>query len=129
MTGSPSMGGMLTRRAAAVIGARAEPGRPPPGGGRLHPRADDTPHSRTYAWPVRLPAWLTRDSHDPCEPAPPEVPWLRGMGVAVLIAFVVVSCVTEPRPALHGQGLLVALGLVIYAVAVGRGLPVHEVPT
>src|SRR5690349_21565778 len=114
MTGSSSMTGMLAHDRSRVIGVRVEPVPPPPGGEALHPGADDAGRGRTYACRMRVPDWLTRSSADPCRPAPPEVPWLRGMGVAVLTAFVVVSCVTDPRPALHGQGLLVLLGLVIY---------------
>src|SRR3954453_5938524 len=77
---------------------------------------------------ARVPAFLTRNAFDPDCPAPPEVPWLRAMGVAVLIAFIVVGCVTDPQPGLDARGLSIAGLMVVFALGWITSAPMHQVP-
>jgi signal transduction histidine kinase len=69
---------------------------------------------------------LTRSIHDPGESAPPEVPWLRGMAVAVLVAFVVTGLVTEPRPGFGSlRSIAILIGIVAFAWCVGSAMPMR----
>src|SRR4051812_28353994 len=77
---------------------------------------------------ARLPAFLTRNTFDPDCPAPPEVPWLRAMGIVVLIAFIVVGCVTEPQPGLDARGLAIAGLMIVFALGWITSAPMHQVP-
>src|SRR4051794_15151760 len=85
--------------------------------------------ARTLRLIVRLlPSWLTTNVRDPDCPPPPEVPWLRAMGVAVLVAFLVVGCVTDPQPGLDARGLAIAALMVVFAVGWFTSAPMHQVP-
>jgi len=76
---------------------------------------------------LRPPRWLTRDIQDPGESAPPEVPWLRGIGLLTLSAFIVVGFVVEPRPGFEGEGLPILLLIATFAVVAFSALPLRSI--
>src|SRR4051794_23821044 len=73
-----------------------------------------------------MPRWLTRSSVHPSGCAPPEVPWLRLVGFATLVAFVVAAFTTTPRAGFQGRGLLVLAGTAVFAVAMATSVPMHQ---
>jgi signal transduction histidine kinase len=57
--------------------------------------------------------WSTPD-----EPAPPEVIFLRALGIGYLILTVVGTGTTRPRPSLSGDGLLVFVAVVVLSLCI-----------
>src|SRR3954447_21134501 len=79
---------------ASVIGAGAEPARPPPGGDGSTPAAMTASATRRTVSCVGIPYAL------------------RTIGLVALATIVASIFATEPRPALSGDGLWVTLSLV-----------------
>ncbi len=64
--------------------------------------------------PVRsIRAWMTRGECEKPHSAPVEAVVLRSIGTAWLVAVVVVTFATEPRPGFRGEGLIVLLGFLL----------------
>jgi signal transduction histidine kinase len=66
---------------------------------------------------------LLRDLASGERALPPEVIPLRAIGIAFLIAFAVTSWEVNPRPALHGRGLLVLVGFVMLSASLSITRP------
>jgi signal transduction histidine kinase len=72
---------------------------------------------------------LTMSADKPGECAPPEVPWLRGIGFTMLTAFVVVAFLADPRPGLDSaRGLGILAGTIVFAVLIVTALPMTHLP-
>jgi signal transduction histidine kinase len=65
-------------------------------------------------------SWLTRSAFTTGERAPAEAIFLRCLGLAYLVLFVVATATTRPRPGFEGRGLAVlAAGVVFVAGVIG----------
>jgi signal transduction histidine kinase len=53
---------------------------------------------------------------------------LRVFGLTAMTVLLIVSVTTEPEPGLHGDGPLVALGLVLYLLGIWMSVPARELP-
>jgi signal transduction histidine kinase len=53
---------------------------------------------------------------------------LRIFGFFALAVILVSTVTTEPKPALHGDGLLVVLGIVLFVAGLALSLPLNELP-
>ena len=91
---------------------------------RLHPGVETgstrAPMTTREARPIVIPVKLGHGffySGDG-ERKPPEVWLLRTIGLGFVVLFVVKTLTTEPKPALHGDGLGVLLGLIGFTVGV-----------
>jgi signal transduction histidine kinase len=91
---------------------------------RFHPRVEigstrapmTTRDARPIVCRVRLGRGFFYSGND--ERTPPEVWILRTIGGAFVVLFVVKTLTTDPKPALHGDGLGVLLGLIGFTVGV-----------
>src|SRR4051794_11638077 len=72
---------------------------------------------------------FTRSSADPGQKAPPEVPWLRGIGIVTLIAFVATAFATHPHPGLgSARAAAILAGTLAFAVVTVSAVPMRAVP-
>ncbi|MGI8802282.1 MAG: sensor histidine kinase [Solirubrobacteraceae bacterium] len=69
--------------------------------------------SLTPRWFASRSLWAVSD-----EPVPREVIFMRTLGLGYMVLFPIVTATTEPRPALHGRGLAVAVAMVVLVTAV-----------
>src|SRR4051812_11750870 len=61
---------------------------------------------------------------------PPEVPWLRGIGVAMLLAFVVTGFAVDPGPSLDSaRGIAILAGTLVFAGLMATALPLQPMST
>jgi signal transduction histidine kinase len=72
---------------------------------------------------------LTMSVDEPGECAPPEVPWLRGIGLTMLAAFVIVAFVADPGPSLDSaRGIAILAGTFVFAGLIATSLPMTPLP-
>ncbi|HEX3873747.1 MAG TPA: histidine kinase [Solirubrobacteraceae bacterium] len=64
-------------------------------------------HRRFWGFFTRGGVWSSTEDR-----VPPEVVFMRMLGVGFLLAMIVGTATTHPRPSLHGDGLIVAIALV-----------------
>jgi len=79
----------------------------------------------------RLGQWYFRDRRMvglPGEPRATEVAVLRTFGLAYLVVCLVVTCITDPRPSLEGEGLPVLLAVIGLVAGVVLTNPSRELP-
>jgi signal transduction histidine kinase len=70
--------------------------------------------------------WLTRSGFDADNAAPVEAVWLRLLGLAYLVVFIVDTAMTRPRPGIEGRGVLVLVAMIVFVVAVIASQPRRE---
>jgi signal transduction histidine kinase len=73
---------------------------------------------------MRIPRWLTHSVYDPGQVAPPEVPWLRLMGLATLCVFAASGIGSRTHP---GHRPVVLALLVVFLVAAVRSVPLRGI--
>jgi signal transduction histidine kinase len=128
-----TMTGIVAYRPERVIGAWVQPAAPPPGGAGST-QAPMTPGgTRAYASGVtlvhRVRDSFTRSAIDPCEKAPPEVPWLRAAGWLTLFAFVATSVAVEPHPGFGSlREIAILVGVIVWAALVWSAVPMRPLP-
>src|SRR3954447_26999474 len=93
-----------------VIGARVDPASPPVGGDGSTPAPMKARRSRSTFCVVNF-----KDLAPPSNEGPPRA--LRVLGFIAMATVLSSMLFTDPKPALHGDGLLVIVGFV--AIATG----------